>query len=49
MYFNEADSDPDPEYLHKELKWDMVKQYFKDHARQFVLDLDIEIKRDRIS
>lgn len=45
VYFSDAESNPEPEYVKgKEIKWDNIKKFFKGHAKQFVLDLDIAIK-----
>jgi hypothetical protein len=44
-YFSDAESNPDPEYIKgKSVKWDIVKKFFKRHARQFTLDLDAALK-----
>jgi hypothetical protein len=44
-YFSDAESNPDPEYIKgKSVKWDVVKKFFKIHARQFTLDLDAALK-----
>jgi len=41
VYFSDAESNPEPEYLKgKEIKWDEVKNFFRHHVKQFVLDLD---------
>jgi hypothetical protein len=37
-YFADADSNPEPEYL-KKVKWEKIRTFFKQHAKQFTLDL----------
>lgn len=45
VYFSDAESNPDPEYIKgKELSWDNVKKFFKHHVKQFVFDLDMAVK-----
>ncbi len=45
VYFTDADSEPDPEYMKgKDPGWERVKAFFKDHVKQLVLDLDAAIK-----
>jgi len=39
-WFEEADGEPDPQYLGQPLPWDNVKAFFASSFRQFVLDLD---------
>lgn len=47
VYFSDAESNPEPEYLKgKEIKWDEVKKFFRQHVKQFVLDLDASMGRD---
>jgi hypothetical protein len=47
VYFADAESNPDPEYLKgKSVKWQSVKKFFRDHVRQIVLDLDAAVKAD---
>jgi hypothetical protein len=42
VYFSDADSNPEPEYIKgKEISWDNVKKFFRHHVKQFVFDLDI--------
>lgn len=41
VYFSDADSDPEPEYAGKKVKWETIKTFFKQHVKQFVLDLGI--------
>lgn len=38
-YFADADSNPEPEYIKIMVKWEKIKTFFKQHAKQFVLDL----------
>ncbi|MBI4691075.1 MAG: nucleotidyl transferase AbiEii/AbiGii toxin family protein [Nitrospirae bacterium] len=46
VYFSDAESNPEPEYARgKGMNWDKVKIFFRDHAKQFVLDLDIAHKK----
>ncbi|MBA4349021.1 MAG: hypothetical protein C0415_03410 [Thermodesulfovibrio sp.] len=45
VYFSDADSNPDPAYVKgKELKWEIIKKFFKNHVKQFVFDLDGAVK-----
>ena len=39
VFFQDADSDPDPKYLGKRTAWGKIKKYFTDHVKQFVLDV----------
>lgn len=39
VYFEDAEADPDPEYLGRKKDWKAIKRYFVDHVRQIVLDL----------
>jgi hypothetical protein len=40
VYFYDADSNPEPEYIKgKEISWDNVKKFFRHHVKQFVFDL----------
>lgn len=39
VYFNDAESDPEPDYLGKKKDWKVIKKFFVDHVQQFVLDL----------
>jgi predicted nucleotidyltransferase component of viral defense system len=42
VYFTDAGGDPDPEYLPgHETDWEDVKAFFKNHVKQFVLDLEV--------
>jgi hypothetical protein len=38
-YFADADSNPEPEYTKVKVKWEKIKSFFKQHAKQFTLDL----------
>jgi hypothetical protein len=40
IWFEDADGEPDPQYLGQPLLWDDVKAFFASSFRQFVLDLD---------
>lgn len=45
VYFSDADSNPEPEYIGgRDVSWEKVKRFFKNHIKQFVLDLDIAVK-----
>ncbi len=47
VYFSDAESNPEPEYLKgKEVKWEKIKTFFKRHVRQFVFDLDAAVKEN---
>jgi Nucleotidyl transferase AbiEii toxin, Type IV TA system len=47
VYFSDAESDPEPEYVQgREVDWDKVKKFFKNHVKQFVLDLATAVKED---
>lgn len=40
VYFNDADSDPEPQYLIKKPpKWEDIKKFFKRNVKQMVIDL----------
>ncbi len=39
VYFHDAETDPDPEYLGRKKDWKAVKKFFADHVQQFTLDL----------
>jgi len=39
-WFEDADGEPDPQYLAQPLPWDDVKAFFASSFRQFVLDLN---------
>jgi len=38
-YFPDADSNPEPDYINTAVQWETIKTFFKQHAKQFVLDL----------
>lgn len=44
MYFPDADSDPDPVYIGRKVKWETVKKFFKQYGKQFVLDMNTALK-----
>ena len=45
VYFSDAESNPDPEYIKgKELNWDNVKKFFRHRVKQFVFDLNMSVK-----
>ena len=45
VYFSDADSNPEPEYVKgKDVRWDKIKTFFKLHIRQIVFDLDAAMK-----
>ncbi|MEW6215946.1 MAG: nucleotidyl transferase AbiEii/AbiGii toxin family protein [Nitrospirota bacterium] len=47
VYFSDAESNPEPEYIRvREASWDKVKKFFKGHIKQFVLDLTTTVKED---
>jgi len=39
--FTDADSDPEPEYIGKKIEWGTIKTFFRQHVKQFVIDLGI--------
>jgi predicted nucleotidyltransferase component of viral defense system len=39
VYFSDADADPEPEYIGKKVTWETIKTFFRQHVKQFVLDL----------
>lgn len=48
VYFSDAESEPEPQYLKgKTVRWETVKKFFKQHVRQMVLDIDIATKEDK--
>ena len=48
VYFSDAESEPEPQYLEgKTVRWEAVKKFFKQHVRQMVLDIDIATKEDK--
>jgi len=42
-WFEDADGEPDPQYLSQPLPWGEVKAFFASSFRQFVLDLDAAV------
>lgn len=41
IYFPDADTNPDPEYLKGfEMEWKEVRNFFQQHVKQYVLDLN---------
>jgi len=45
VYFSDADSNPEPEYVKgRDVSWEKIKSFFRNHVRQFVLDLDTAVK-----
>lgn len=45
VYFSDAESNPEPEYLKgKGVSWAKAKSFFRWHVRQFVFDLDAAVK-----
>ncbi|MBF0328858.1 MAG: nucleotidyl transferase AbiEii/AbiGii toxin family protein [Nitrospirae bacterium] len=47
VYFSDADSNPDPVYIERKIKWETIKKFFKQYAKQFVLDMDIALKASK--
>ena len=48
VYFADADGNPEPAYIRGEaVKWDEVKLFFRQHVKQFVLDLDVAVKKGK--
>jgi hypothetical protein len=40
VYFNDADIDPEPQYLVKPIpKWDLIKKFFARNVQQMVIDI----------
>lgn len=39
VYFQDADSNPEPEYIKEKVKWEVIKTFFAEHVKQFVFDL----------
>ncbi len=46
VFFQDADTDPDPAYLGNRVAWTKIKKYLVDHVQQFVLDIQKAIKTD---
>jgi hypothetical protein len=36
VYFTDADPDPDPPFVGAPIRWDLVKEFFRARAREFV-------------
>jgi len=46
VYFADAEGNPEPSYIKgKEVPWDDVKRFFREHVKQYVLDLDAAVKK----
>jgi predicted nucleotidyltransferase component of viral defense system len=44
VYFSDAESHPEPEFLKgKDVSWDKVKEFFRNHVKQIVYDLEISL------
>jgi predicted nucleotidyltransferase component of viral defense system len=41
VFFEDAESDPEPRYCGRGPEWDAVKRFFRKNTRQMVLDLEI--------
>ncbi len=45
VYFSDAESNPEPQYMTgRDISWDKVKKFLRNHVKQFVLDLDTAVK-----
>ena len=45
VYFSDAESNPEPQYIEgKDVSWDEIKKFFRNHVKQFVFDLDAAVK-----
>jgi hypothetical protein len=48
VYFSDAESNPEPEYVKgREVSWDKIKKFFRQHVKQFVLDIDTAVKNHK--
>ena len=48
VYFDDADGNPEPAYIkEKAVIWEDVKKFFRQHVKQFVLDLDVAVKEGK--
>jgi hypothetical protein len=48
VYFADAEGNPEPAYIKgKAVEWEEVKRFFRQHVKQFVLDLDIAVKKGK--
>ena len=46
VYFSDAESNPEPQYTKgKDVSWDKIKRFFREHVKQFVLDIEAAINR----
>ena len=44
VYFSDADTNPEPAYIKgREVQWEHIRGFFRNHVRQFVLDLDAAV------
>jgi predicted nucleotidyltransferase component of viral defense system len=39
VYFSDGDSNPEPEYIGAKVEWEKIKTFFRQHVKQFTLDL----------
>ena len=47
VYFSDADANPEPHYKNNhQLQWEAIKEFFRKHIKQFVWDLENELKSD---
>lgn len=45
VYFSDAESNPEPQYMKgKEIEWDKIRKFYKDHIRQYVFDLEAAVR-----
>lgn len=45
IYFSDAESHPEPEFLKgKEVSWEQMKMFLRNHVKQIVYDLDVALK-----
>jgi len=48
VYFSDADTNPEPAYIkRREVEWERIRGFFRNHVKQFVLDLDAALKKDQ--
>lgn len=46
VYFSDADTNPEPAYIKgRGVEWERIKGFFRNHVKQFVLDLDASLKK----
>ena len=43
VYFADADKEPEPRYMGQTVKWEKVKSFFQNYAKQFCLDLQVAL------